>query len=520
MTNRDVVRKLRAWQAGKPVPRFETIHHAVVAPAHALVVAFLRMAGESRPWGIAWGTVKSEPKVRSVPDGRVRDDVAVLCADFAEDLLAHLRVHNWTYDPVGADAPPEDLRQVWLPNGQHVAMFHQLNYAYSQTRFGGSNRDILQALGRLAGWMFRDTSRTGGQHVIDASRALSNAFVIPAQDTRTAHLGYELAWLTASGGREERMAAAMSAEQLTVSPTMDPSLERNELTDLVEKWQARRRSGSPPDEPAEEIQAILSSELLRRWNLTKEGHSLLADGVLPVNPGVDPLVTQAHNEFWFQHQRIELRQHDPSQGPAFIPHPETDYHGSSAASRYLTHAAYDEGHHGHLVHHDSELFGDALAEGRALRTTVLNVVDQGIGRSVDPVWTVRLDSDTPHRLRENGRVVPFGSRGHEGMVLGFDVHEDSIELRLAWTKRKTMALTCGIGVRPVDTAWVGQEVAFVVADAADLTRRRSQRVWAANDGPGAWLTHGRPPAPVAITDDDGGIDLLDDDIRQIEGEST
>ena len=37
---------------------------------------------------------------KRVPDGRVRDDVGVLCAELAEDLLAHLRVHNWTYDPV------------------------------------------------------------------------------------------------------------------------------------------------------------------------------------------------------------------------------------------------------------------------------------------------------------------------------------------------------------------------------------------------------------------------------------
>ncbi|MYH98897.1 MAG: hypothetical protein F4124_05660 [Acidimicrobiia bacterium] len=100
------------------------------------------------------------------------------------------------------------------------------------------------------------------------------------------------------------------------------------------------------------------------------------------------------------------------------------------------------------------------------------------------------------------------------------IDEDGIELELEWTKRKTMALTCGIEVRPVDTAWVGKEVLFVVADAADLTRRRSQRVWAARDGPGAWLTHGRATAPVEITDDDGGTDLLVDDVVQIAGDAS
>ena len=42
---------------------------------------------------------------------------------------------------------PDELRQVWLPNGQHVAMLHQLSYTYSQTKFGGENQDILRALG-------------------------------------------------------------------------------------------------------------------------------------------------------------------------------------------------------------------------------------------------------------------------------------------------------------------------------------------------------------------------------------
>ncbi len=149
---RTVARKLQAWQAGRPLPRYDTIHHAIVPPEQALVVAFVRMAGESRPWGIAWGRAGDRPIVRSVPDGRVRDDVAGLSAAFAEDLLQHMRVHNWTFDPAPQKPDPGELRQVWLPNGQHVAMLHQLSYTYSQTRFGGANQDILRALGRLAGW--------------------------------------------------------------------------------------------------------------------------------------------------------------------------------------------------------------------------------------------------------------------------------------------------------------------------------------------------------------------------------
>lgn len=520
MSIRDVALKLRAWDAGAPIPRHETLHHALVAPDQAMIVAFVRMAGESRPWGIAWGTVGSQPRVESVPDGRVRDDVSVLCANFAEAVLSHMRVHNWTYDPVGQAAAADELRQVWLPNGQHLSMLHQLNYTYSQTKFGGVNQEILQSLGRLAGWIFRDCSRTGHQHVVDASRALSNAFAFPAQDARTAHLGYQLAWLATDGDRDGRLAAASAAEQLTISPTMDPSTERDHLADLVERWQAGRREGAPPHDVEAHIRDVLRLELDRRWHLTEQAYTYLAQSNLAVNPGVDKLVGQAHKEFWFQHQRIELRQNDPAQGPAFIAHPETDYHGSSAASRYLIHASNDEGYDGHLVHHDRALFREAMADGRALGATVTQVVNLGSGKTTVPVWVVDIRDEAPSRVRESSRLVPYGSRGHEVVVTALRSLEGGVELELEWTTRKTMPLACGIAAKPIDDAWIGQELAFVMADAADLTMRRSQRVWAAKDGPGAWLTHGKAPTPVQIVDDDGAADVLVDDVTQIAESST
>ena len=36
--------------------------------------------------------------------------------------------------------------------------------------------------------------------------------MFPAQDARTAHLGYQLAWLTTTGDRDARIAAAAAAE--------------------------------------------------------------------------------------------------------------------------------------------------------------------------------------------------------------------------------------------------------------------------------------------------------------------
>lgn len=515
-----IARKLEAWQAGRPLPRYDTIHHALMPPEQAMIVAFVRMAGESRPWGIAWGTVGSEPRVESVPDGRVRDDVAVLCATWAEDLLEHLRVHNWTFDPAPQKPEMGDLRQVWLPNGQHVAMLHQLSYTYSQTKFGGENQDILRALGRVSGWMFRDTTRVGNQHVVSASSLLGDSYVFPAQDARTAHLGYQLAWLTTEGGRAERLAAAAQAEGLSVSPTMDPALEREDLSDLATEWQDGRRVGTDVSGHADAIAAILHEELIRRWNLTEQAYNLMAKNDRPANGGIGPLVTKSHEEFWFQHQRIELRLSDPSQGPAFVAHPETDFHGSAASSRYLIHSAADEAYIGSLIHDDPALFREVLADGRAFESRVLRVYDIGAGRSTIPRWVVRLDPSLPHRLRENARVTPHGSRGHQATIVEIDATESDLFITLEWTGLKTKPLLGPIMAKPADEAWEGVDVAFVQSNAASLTQRRSQRVWSAAKGPGAWLTHGKASAPIEISADDGATDLVYDDVAQISGEVT
>ena len=166
----------------------------------------------------------------------------------------------------------------------------------------------------------------------------------------------------------------------------------------------------------------------------------MADDERPVNAGVSDLVSKAHAEFWFQHQRIELRHNDPSQGPAFVAHPETDFHGSAAASRYLVHAAADEAYIGYLIHDDPALFAEARDDGRAFEARVVEVFDVGSGRTTTPRWVLRLDPSLPHRLRENARIAPYGSRGHEATVLEISADDDDLFVTVEWTGRKTKPL--------------------------------------------------------------------------------
>ena len=518
MTTLDVARRLRSWEAGEPLPRYQTLHHAIGKEEDTLVVAFVRMAGESRPWGIAWGHPGEEPRIESVADGRVRDDVAAICADFGEDLLEHLRVQNWSYDPIPKKAPSEDLCQLWVPNRQHVAMFHQLAYAYSQTKFGGDDVETLNALGRLSGWLFRESSRRGSQHLIDASAALREAFAFPAQDARQAHLGYLLAWLTTTGDRTARLAAAEVAESSAVSPTMNPALERDALAEPLERRRKIQREGRSAAAEETEISEVLADELSRRWELCCAAYDLLAADSRDTNPGVADLITESLKEFYWQCQAPELKLSDPAQGTPFISHPETDFHGSSAASRYLSFASADEGYINALIHDDDELLAEALRDGHAVICEVLEVRNEGKGRTTTPVWTVRLAEASVQRIREGGRVTPRGSRGHQATIRSVDQDEEGTTLELEWIGRKTMPLEDGIGVRPLDEEWVGEEVYFVASDAAGLTQWRSQRVWSAKDGPGAWLTHGQPPPPMLADIANDTPEVIVDDIPQIEGD--
>ena len=53
----ETIRKLHAWRDGMPTPRGEVLNVHITEPEDLLILAFLRMGGESRPWGVAIGTL-------------------------------------------------------------------------------------------------------------------------------------------------------------------------------------------------------------------------------------------------------------------------------------------------------------------------------------------------------------------------------------------------------------------------------------------------------------------------------
>jgi len=204
VTGQEGVRRLKAFKAGKPLPLGETLRIRQIKHSDILIVAFVRMGGESAPWGIAFGPPGKAPRILTVPEPRNRDYVADMVAEFAPTLLKHLQ--HPAYGGRLVESGQELVeRQVWLPNASHLEMLHHLNYAYVRTKFGTPTRaELLKQMGRAAGWLFRESQRPGQTAVVVATEALKQTFTFPAEDMRQGHLGFLLAWLRTKGGRDAR----------------------------------------------------------------------------------------------------------------------------------------------------------------------------------------------------------------------------------------------------------------------------------------------------------------------------
>lgn len=507
MISREVVLRLRAFHEGHPLPRGETKHFALVDDPNLLVVSFLRMGGESRPWGVAWGHPGGEPSVLCVPEGRNRDLVADMCAEFAPVLLEHFRTPGYVRDDPTSWEDLVPLRQVWLPNPSHLDMLHHLTYAYTFTKWGAGVRGRLNAFGRLCGWLHRESQRPGQQHAMVATDVLRQSYAFPAQDARQGHLGFLLAWLREGGDRDTRNSAAMDAERIAISTTLAPAVEREEMETLVSKWQAARREDNQVamQDMEKDIASTLGRELVHRWQLTVDAIGVLRDDPRRTNTGVQTLVTEGLKEQWFQHTRMELKFGNDFDGPAFVASPETDRYPAAAGSRYQVHLASDELRQSVLLHDDSEMQAEAIATGDAFRGQVVEVFDLGEGRKSIPVWIVEDPTGGQLRLREGSRVCVAGMPNRYGVVERIEEGTDGSRVFEVWIEGwKTKP------DRANDPSHVGRNVVFVTNSAHQINRLKSQRIWSA-DTPGSWLTHARPQGPRTRIEED-----LAENLDQIE----
>ena len=392
-------------------------------------------------------------------------------------------------------------RQLWMPGVTHVEMLHLLDYRFSRARaLEEASAKDLHALGRACGWLFRESTRPGQVRVFDATQRLRDAFAIPAEDARQAHLGFLLAWLATPGPREARVQAARIAEAQSVGVTMNPDVERDHLEPLVERWRASRDDPAKAARLAEAIHAVLAPELVRRFRLAEQAIRVLEDGSRPPNPGLAEVLKLAAEEhlwqYWNQEQKAAAPVVDPD-APRFLgDHPETDFLPTQAAARFFAHAHAAEVTVAELVHGDRHLVRAAIEAGNAVAGTIARVVDEGTKRAVVPVWTVVSPAEGSLRLREESAVCVVGLRGRTGKIRSIVTEGGQRTMTVeidGWKKARPDQ-----GAPAADAAaLVGTEVILVDAGVVGISKRKSMRVWDAS-GPGAWLTHAAPPPEPSV----------------------
>jgi hypothetical protein len=502
MAMREIVRRLRAFEACKPLPRYSTSH--VKISENAIVVAFVRMAGESRPWGVAYGKPGSTPKILSVPDGRDRDDISEMLIEFGADLLEHMRAEGFTFKPVTkADLPIDNPPQIWVPGPSHLEMLHFISYGFWQSRKADDLRSPLGALARLCTFLFAESRVTGQQLVLDAAAQLSQSFAYPVDNQSVSNLHAALTWHRTEGSYTESIKRSQEAARTSAGITMNLEVEQG-LESALNAYRKSVQDGKPDLAKSDFIAKVVKDELSARWKAAQDAMDLLEADSRPLNSGVPELVKDSLIRYFYDFQRLERQMSDPDYGPAYTPHPETEHHGTAAASRYFRLGAAEAKYLPSLIHDDLELFREALAEGNAVEGKIADVVVDGDGRSAEIYWKLRVFLSDEFRVRVGEYLCFRGSPGHYVSVEELEfVDLDLAELTVKFLGKKTLAIPGPISEPPKSEAWIHQDVVFVPRDSSDLDSRASTKVWKTRQGPGSWLTHSKSsfsPIPNVIDD--------------------
>ena len=114
MSARLAVRKLLAFDAGKPLPRGTTLHFPKRTAKDTRVLAFVRMGVEFlRPWGVAIGPPNRAPAIYTVAEARDRGARGGMLEQVGPTLLAHMGHPSY--------ARNLQLPYIWLRHAaQHV----------------------------------------------------------------------------------------------------------------------------------------------------------------------------------------------------------------------------------------------------------------------------------------------------------------------------------------------------------------------------------------------------------------
>lgn len=476
---RDMTKVLDAWRAGKPFPKGSTILTPQAPQNQVAFVAFVRMGGESVPWGMAIKPANGRVPTKCfvVPDPRKRTDLALTLRKFGKFLCKWLE-----QDTSGKDWPHP---QIWLPNPAHLEMLHGLALRYVWTRFtpeGMSDKhaEELRQMGRAANWLFFESQHPGQTAVVTATDALKACHYFPADNLRQAHLGFLLAWLENQGSRRERQLAATIAEQESISPTLNPSVESGGLEKLVLKFGDKSTPEDVKNSCAEKIISTIESELTRRINLIEKAYLILNNDERAINPGFHELAEETRTRMNNDFLQNEIRAR--SGESIFVPNPDTDGNPRKAAEIFMEREKSGSGAKSKLLKYDSELQGIAISSGDAVSAVVTNIDHKKEGRKNIISWTIESDGNFPLRLRIGDRVSVNSLSENVLTIQNIDTVKNRREITLLVNSPKTARG----GLDMAAASRLGSELLFIKHEIS-IPLFRKFRNLRSKDARGSWV---------------------------------
>lgn len=369
--------RLIAHLRQEPILRVAANPYRIGDVDRRMVAAFVRMGGESSPWGVGWKIGRGNPEFRFAPEPRNRTAVQSMLLDFARALDGHFE-----------DGKLE-LPQLFLPGPTHAEMLHFLAIRHARGTIGDKAAlATLQRMGRRCYQLFDATINKNRTHCLDMTAVLKRLYAFPCEPAREAHLGYLMAWLLPG----DRAMEAREAERLPVSTSIDPDVERG-----MERAVSDFNAGSTA--AADSIGAMLRTEIMRRIDLTTLAIEAASES-LDENAGVPGIVAASRREVREFSDRERTRAPgDTSGGPGLTGHVVAD------AAGFAGFEADQNAANRTLVPHDHLLQGTTIESGSGIEGSVVEV-SRVAQRWGDRYWLeVECQSETLIRFRVGDSLV-------------------------------------------------------------------------------------------------------------------
>lgn len=448
----EIVRKIRSYQLGKPIPRRQKKSIAIIPAERTFFLSFVRMGGESLPWGMIWGQIDKKPESSIVADPWDRDSLAESLKNF-EKKFSNLIEH-----PCNGGSEVDEPFQIFLPNSSHLEILQNLAMRYMFAKRGDElHRESLNRLGRIANFIFQEYQRPGQQTVHVMTEVLKEHFTFPADNLRMGHLGFLLALLKTEGDLKKRLDAARDAEKKTIGISLSPELEKDHLSELIENLRQLRKKETKDDlkvESAESsIKKIIQDELESRYKILEETYLYYKNDKREVNSGAVELLKDSIRSInYYYKEEIKLFSGDEER--AFFPSPKTDKDEISAAINYNKYI-FDEEKSNYCLALDDETIQDELiSSGDALFAKIIDkkVIEKRSDKNrriKEIFWILECSNAFPMRLREGGNITPIFNTKFTGEIVKIDLKDDKKIITLEMGPKKLSETAEVVGLSSV-----------------------------------------------------------------------